>query len=31
MSEKVRHMVFALNDDEKRIALEILKKAMISD
>jgi ATP-dependent DNA helicase RecG len=31
VNEKVRHMILALNDDEKRIALELLKGIHFSD
>jgi hypothetical protein len=31
VSEKVKHMIFALNDEEKRIALELLKGTIVSD
>ena len=31
VSEKVKHMIFALNDEEKRIALELLKGIIVSD
>ena len=31
VNEKVRHMIYALNDDEKRIALDLLKESRFSD
>ncbi len=31
VNEKVRHMIYALHDDEKRIALDLLKESRFSD